>query len=295
MSRRTANRAAGNPVRTLALLRVLRSNGIAAMLVVWTITVMAIVGAVLVHNTGVDRPFHPSDAAPALTGQAVAQWWIVALVVGTLVLVPVATALTTAGGREQSLLRSWRVTLVTTGEIVMGTWTAMLAFLVLAIILTLPAAGMSLAMGGTSAVQLAVGAAGAFVCGAAVAAVSLAITCTARRVSRALAVIYLLIIVVVGGTVVTHGLRSDTSDSHRGDVVLVVNPVAAVADAAAPRAATVTPSTAATAPLTHLRAIVQPSSFGDPVWEQGLGVGFIVTILSLAIAWVRLRRAGRHL
>lgn len=285
-------RPVGNPVRVAGLRRILRSNPVAAALAVWTIAIFALVVAVLVHHTGADRPFHASAANPKVVGRSVAQWWIVAQVVGICLLVPVVAALSLAGTTEQAMVQTWRSSLVTDRQVARGMYLTQLAFVVLAVLVVLPVGGLALALGGPSVVQLGVGELGVLATGAVVAAVSCAICGTARRVSSALVLTLLVVVVVIGGTAVWHGFRGGTSG--RSDPVLMANPLVATADAAAPRAVSPTGVTAAQAPLVHLRETVQPSEGGLPPWSRTAIGGAALIMVSLGITMVRLRRIPRR-
>lgn len=285
-------RPIGNPVRVAGLKRILRSNPVAAALAVWTIAIMAIVVAVLLHHTGTDRPFHGSDVNPTVVGRSVAQWWIVTQMIGICILVPVVAALNLAGTTEQALVQTWRSSLVTDRQVARGMYLTQLACVVLAVIVVLPVGGLTLALGGSSVVQLGVGELGVLATGAVVAAVGCAISGTARRVSSALVLTLLVVVLVVGGTAVWHGFRGGTSG--RSDPVMMANPLVATADAAAPRAASPGGATAAQAPLAHLRDTVQPSGGGLPPWARTAIGGAVLIVVSFGISVVRLRRIPRR-
>jgi hypothetical protein len=285
-------RVVGRPVRRAALLRALRSNVVAAALIVWTIVVVGIGVAVLVQRTGADQPFHQGAARPAPVGAAIAQWWVLSIVSGMLVLAPFLTVFACAARDERARLDAWRSTLVGPSQVVSGLWRAQLALVLLALGLSLPVAGMSLALGGTSVAQLGVGLAGAFACGATASALALVLSCRSSGTFRPLLVVTLVIVAVVGVPVIVHGVREP--GHSRPDAVLVVNPLVGVADAAAPRATpTHASDSAARAPLTHLRALVEPSGGRVPPWGWTTIGAVAVTGSSLIVARMRLGRRAR--
>lgn len=285
-------RVVGRPVQRAVLLRSLRSNVVAAALSLWTVLVVGISIAVLVQRTGADQPFHPGTAPPAPVGAAVAQWWVLTIVSGMLVLAPYLAVVSCAARDERARLDAWRSTLVRPGQVVGGLWRAQLALLLLALGLSLPVAGMALALGGTSFAQLGVGIGGAFLCGASASALALAVSCRSSGTVRPLLAMALLLAAVVGIPVVVHGLRAP--DHSRPDAVLAANPLVGVAAAAAPRATPISSSdSAARAPLTHLRANVEPAGGQIPPWGwTAIGAG-IIAALSLVVARIRLGRPSR--
>ena len=295
MSTTSAGTAVGNPVRRVALSRMLRSNVVASVLVVWTVAVLTVAGVALIHQTGTNRPFHQAGVGPRVVGQSVAQWWILSIVIGILLVVPAVTAVTMAGNREQALLDSWRVSLVTNRQVFLGNATAILSFVLLALVVALPPAGLALAAGGSSISQIFVGLAAAAACAVVITSVSIAVACASHRISRTLIVIYLFLALVLGGSAVFHGVRSTGDQSSRADAVLIVNPVVAAADASATRAASVPGAAASTAPLAHLRATVRPMNSGIPPWARTLIGGAVVALIAYLVALLRLRRAGRRL
>jgi hypothetical protein len=279
-------------VRRAALLRSLRSNVVAAALIVWTIVIVGIGVAVLVQRTGADQPFHPGVARPAPVGAAIAQWWVLSIASGMLVLAPFLTVFACAARDERARLDAWRSTLVGPSQVVAGVWRAQLALVLLALGSSLPVAGMALALGGTSVAQLGVGLAGAFVCGSSASAVALALSCRSSGTFRPLLVATLVIVAVVGAPVVVHGLREP--GRTRPDAVLVVNPLVGVSDAAAPRATpTRAADSAARAPMAHLRALVEPAGGRVPPWGWTTIGAVVVTGLSLLVARMRLGRQAR--
>ncbi len=203
----------GQPVRRMAMLRALRSNPVASVLAAWTIVSMGITVAVLVQRNGVDRPFRPGSTPPVTTGVAVAQWWVLTMVAGLLVVAPVLTVLTTAGRREQLLTDAWRSTLVTPWRVLTGQWSSLMALVLLVAALGLPPAGLALALGGTSAAQLGIGLAGAILAGSAAAAIALATSCRSRGLVRPLLVTLGLVAVLTVGpfSCTGHGMTSLTT------------------------------------------------------------------------------------
>lgn len=293
MSRdRHGTRVVGRPVRRAALLRSLRSNVVAAALAMWTVVVVGIAIAVLVQRTGADRPFHPGTEPAAPIGAAVAQWWVLTITAGMLVLAPYLTVVSCATRDERARLDAWRSTLVRPAQVVGGLWRTQLSLQLLALGLSLPIAGMALALGGTSVAQLGVGLAGAFLCGAATSALALAVSCRSSGTVRPLLALTVLLVAIVGIPVIVHGMREP--GRSRPDAVLVANPLVGIADAAAPRAApTRAPDSAARAPLTHLRANVEPTDGRIPPWGW-TSIGAVILIaLSLVVARIRLGRPSR--
>lgn len=287
---RTAPGAIGQPVRRMALLRSLRSNIVASMLTVWTVVTMGVTIAVLVQRNGMDRPFRVGAATPAETGVAIAQWWVLTIAAGMLVLAPALTAAMFAGRREQRFTGAWRSTLVGPRRVLTGQWGTALATVLLAGILAVPPAGLALALGGTTAAQLLIGFGGMVLVGAAASAVALAFSCRSKGLVRPLLLTYLVLAAFTIGPFVVHGLHPDpnVAADHTG---LAVSPLVGIADAAAPHSSIdLTHATAADAPLTHLRATSESGDRGVPIWAATLIGAGLVTVLALLVGRWRLRR-----
>lgn len=294
----------GNPVRRDALLRSLRSNHNAVILTVWTVLVGAVGAVVLVDQLGLGQPFRAGDGPSETVGAALAQWWIVTLGVGTVVLAVVLAAFGCAAEGERARLRSWSATLIGPWRITMGIWRAQLALILLALVLALPVGGISLALGGTSFRQLGVGLAGAAVGGATASALTIAVACRARTVIAPLVVVLVVAVGVFFGPYAAHVLR----DRPAGDPVMAVVPVVGLADAVAPLPApAVGPGTdcgtpdcdwdttdPSGAPLDGLRSTVQPWSGRVPPWGWTVLGAVVVTGLALVVTRIRVARPVRH-
>lgn len=281
----------GNPVRRMGMVRVLRSHVLAATLAVWTLLATVVTGVVVVNIASVNRPFQPADVDAAVLGQAIGQWWVVTMVVGSTIASAVVSTLLVAGRREQSIVAMWQTSLVKPRQIVWGTAFVACAFVLLALVVTLPIPVMALVLGGTSVAQVAVGAAGAMVCGAVAALVAIAVTIRSRRIASALVCCLVILAVPFLATGVRHSTRSSQGNERNPDGVLVANPLVGVADAAALHATTRPNSTAGTAPLTHLQRAVRPFGSGVPApWVQSLLGALVVGLVALVVAQLRLRR-----
>lgn len=288
-SERHVPRMIGRPVLRSTLLRSLRSNAVATALVLWTIVIAGVGATVLVQQTGTDQPFHSGTVSAASVGASIAQWWVLTIVAGMSVLAPYLAIVTCAAHGERERLDAWRSTLVRPGNVVRGLWQSLLALLLLAVALSLPVAGMALSLGGTSAAQLGTGIAAALLWGATTAALGIAIACRSNGPVRPLLVTAIVILVILGGPVLAHGLRG--TNTHGSDPVLAVDPLVATADVAAPRAAPPTlKRSASRAPLAHLRDTVEPHSGRIPPWGWTIvGAGALI-VVSLFTARVRIAR-----
>lgn len=280
----------GNPVRRDLLLRTLRSNVNASILVGWT-ALIAVVGAiVLVDRVGLSQAFAASEADPEVVGRALGQWWVVSITVAMGVFAPVSTVVACAGPGERRRLEGWSGTLVRPGRIVTGIWAQQLALVALALVLALPVAGFALALGGTTPAQLGIGLAGAAVVGATTGALALGLACRSSRVFRPLAATLAVVLALHAVPAAIHQSTGNTLP----DPVYTVVPVVAVADAAAPHGPDAPGATAAEAPLERLRAHVRPNEGSLPPWAwAALGAGG-VTLVFLGVARIRLARPPRR-
>lgn len=264
----------GNPVRTESLLRSLRSNGNAVILTLWSVLVAAIGIAVLVRRIGLSQPFRTGTAFPDVIGASLAQWWMVTVGVG---IAPLAVVLAVVGGGGVTVgdrVRAWSPTLVGPWRVALGLWTAQLALICLALVLSLPVAGLAVALGGTPLRPLGVALAGSFVCAAAVSAFTIALACRARRTIVPLVVALVVVAAVDVVPYAVHVMR----DRPSGDVVMTVVPLVGIADAAAPLPAgdmrfgcgpgvpCWNPVDAAMAPLHGVRETVHPWDQRIPPW-----------------------------
>lgn len=284
----------GNPVQRELLLRSLRSNTNVVIVAVWSVLIATIGAAVLMNRVGLNRPFHTGSGAADELGATLAQWWIVSVTVGAIILAVVLAAVGCAANDERHRLQSWTTTLVGPRRMVMGIWRAQLALVILALALALPVAAIALSLGGTSVAQLGVGLAAAFIGGATASALTIALACRSRRVLAPLTLGLAIVIAVFAGPVLAHLVRAPAST----DPVMVVVPVVGVADAATPLAphARVTKADgqdAAAAPLAHLRANVEPWSGRVPPWGFTTAGALVVLVVSLFIARLRIARPSR--
>lgn len=282
----------GNPVRQLGMKRVLRSHVLAATLAVWVVVAVLVAVATLVDGAGATEPFRSPEVPARALGQALAQWWVVIMTLGAMVAAPIVVTWLVAGRHEQAVVGMWQTSLVRGSQIVRGTVTVAVMFVVLALLVTLPVPVAALASGGTSAAQLAVGAVGAVLCGTVAALVAMAVAVHGRRVSTTLVGCFALLMVPLGVTTVVHGMRATAPPSHhRADGALIANPLVGVADAAAPHAPMSPDATSGTAPLVRLRSTVRPigSDVPDP-WIQSLVGGIVVGCGAYVVAILRLRR-----
>lgn len=281
----------GNPVRRDLLLRALRSNTNATILVVWTALIAVIGTIVLINQVGLTQPFEGGARAAAPVGRAVAQWWVVTITVGMCLFAPITTVVACAADGERQRLQGWTMTLVRPWRVVLGIWEQQCALIALALVLALPVAGLALAAGGTSVAQLGVGLAGAAIAGIAASALAAAVACRSDRVLRPLAATLAVMIALYAVPFAVHQARTPATT----DPALIVVPVVAVADAAAPRASTA-PATAgaADAPLDHLRMNVADSSSDVPPWGYALGGAVVATLVLLLVARFRISRPPRH-
>lgn len=281
----------GNPVRRDLLLRSLRSNTNATILTVWTVLIAAIGAVVLLDQVGLSRPFETVAGSGDAAGRALGQWWIVSITAGMCLLAPALASVACAGHGERRRIQGWSTTLVRPGRVVSGIWQQQLALVALALLLSLPVAGLALGLGGTSAAQLGIGLAGAALAGIATSALGIALSCRSERPFAPLA---LGIAIVVALFAVPFGIHQVRHPSGQ-DSVLAVVPVVAVADAAAPHAGVPdVPAGAADAPVDHLRSNVAPSDATVPPWGWAAGGAVVWTLVMLMIARFRVARPARH-
>lgn len=294
----------GNPVRRDALLRSLRSNGNAVILTVWSALVAVVGVVVLIDQIGLGRPFRASDSVGDAVGASLAQWWIVTLTVGTIIVAVVLAAVACAAAGERHRLRAWSATLVGPWRIVLGIWRAQVALVLLALVLALPVGGVALAFGGTTLRQCAIGLLGASIGGAAASALTIALACRARRVIAPL----VTALVIIAGVFVVPYATHVARDRPVGDPVMAVVPAVGVADAVAPLPAPAprdntdcalegcgwNAEDAADAPLAGLRSTIRPWSGQIPPWGWTTIGAVVVTILALLVARIRIARPPRR-
>lgn len=292
----------GNPVRRESLLRSLRSNQNAVILVVWGIVVAAVAVIVLISRAGLGQPFHPGTRLGGdMLGATLAQWWIVATTIGVMVVAVVSATVACASAATRGRLDAWSATLVGPWRITRGLFVAQVAFVLLAEVVALPIAGLAYGLGGVSLRQLGAGTAGSILGGVAASALAIAVSCRARRTSLPLVV---SLLVIAGLFVVPYGIHVERGRPV-GDPVMAVVPVVGVADAAAPLPAPATrycaeagcgwdEQNSADAPLTGLLSTVWPWTGSLPVWAwTAIGAGG-VSVVVLAVTRLRVARRPRR-
>lgn len=281
----------GNPVRRDLLLRALRSNTNATILGVWTILIAVVGSIVLIDQIGLSRPFDTGEQAAAPVGRALGQWWVVSITAGIGLFAAATTVVACAGRDERQRLQGWTMTLVRPWRVVLGIWQQQCALIALALVSALPVSGLALAAGGTSVAQLGVGFAGAAVVGMVVSALAAAVACRSQHVLRPLAATLAIVIAWYGLPLAVQQWRSPAA----GDAVMVVVPVIAVADAAAPRApAAPADSGAADAPLDHLASNVAEVDGGVAPWGYAAAGAVLAIVVLLGVARIRIARPPRH-
>lgn len=294
----------GNPVRREALLRSTRSNASAVIVTVWTVGVAAVAVAVMTHHIGLNAPFKAGDSLPDVVGASLAQWWILTIGVGVL---PLAVVLATLGGGATTMadrIRAWSPTLVGSWRTALGLWVAQVSLQALALVLTLPVAGIALALGGTTVRPIGIALLGALGAGATMSALMIALACRARGTATPLIVGLLVAAAITTAPYAVHVARNRPV----GDPVMTVLPIVGITDAARPLPAghgrfgcgpglaskCWNPDNAAQAPLHGIEATVRPWSAPLTPWAwTGMGA-LAITVVALGVTSIRIGRSRRR-
>lgn len=289
----------GHPLLATDLRTRVRGAWGPALLTGWALLLAAVTSAVLLHLVGTDEPMKPSNVPADELGRSLGQWWVLATTVGLSLLGAAAAVPSLAGRRDQHTFATWDTSLLRPRHLVGGAAGGMVAFVTLGAVVALPVGVLAWRLGGAPLALLAVGLGGAWAAGLSAGCVALAASAFFRNTKRATVATAVVGLVLFLGTTTWHATIHDRRAMGRTDVVLLANPVVAVADAAgATQGAETRPpaADASDAPLEHLQQTVRRgNAHAGPSapWILSAGSAAGLALLSLLGATWRVGRDRR--
>jgi ABC-2 type transport system permease protein len=225
-----------NPVLERELRERPRSTGAAVMLTIFLALLAGVFAIVYLSARSITGTGEVTPTIVANVGRGLFEWVLSIMLLLILFLVPGYTAASITGERERQTLRPMQLTLLRPSRIASGKVTASVAYLGLLVVASAPLLALGYMMGGLSILQVVRGLAALMFIGVVVAAVTVACSTLARRVSTATVLAYTCVLALTFGTAMLWGgasmaIQLNHSTGNPPQALVALNPVVLLAAA----------------------------------------------------------------